>query len=103
MRKEGKMSKQIKGSLDQVVEAIKLSIKKAAEEHPLSAGFDDEQWQHYSPYLRTALEQFVVEEGSHYFNAPDDDKSSMFCRCGKYITNPIHKQYTLTKGGSNGS
>ena len=26
----------------------------------------------------------------HYFNAPDEDKSSRFCRCGKYLTDDIH-------------
>jgi hypothetical protein len=89
------MSKTIKADLDQVVEVID-DLKDSI--------FD---WDEYGirrideKFLRTALEQFVVEEESHYFNAPDDDKSSMFCRCGKYITNPIHKQYTPTKGGSN--
>lgn len=26
----------------------------------------------------------------HYFNAPDEDKGSRFCRCGKYLTDDIH-------------
>lgn len=26
----------------------------------------------------------------HYFNAPDEDKSSRFCKCGKYLTDEIH-------------
>ena len=26
----------------------------------------------------------------HIFNAPDEDKSSRFCRCGKYLTDAVH-------------
>lgn len=26
----------------------------------------------------------------HYFNAPDEDKSSRFCRCGKCLTDDVH-------------
>ena len=26
----------------------------------------------------------------HYFNAPDEDKSSRFCICGKYLTDDVH-------------
>lgn len=26
----------------------------------------------------------------HYFNAPDEDKGSRFCRCGKYLTDDVH-------------
>lgn len=26
----------------------------------------------------------------HIFNAPDEDKSSRFCRCGKYLTDDVH-------------
>lgn len=26
----------------------------------------------------------------HYFNAPDEDKGSRFCRCGKYLTDGVH-------------
>ena len=29
----------------------------------------------------------------HIFNAPDEDKSSYFCRCGAYLTDNIHKRY----------
>jgi len=30
------------------------------------------------------------ESSPHYFNAPEDDKSSRYCRCGKYLTDSIH-------------
>lgn len=26
----------------------------------------------------------------HVFNAPEDNKGSRFCRCGKYLTDNIH-------------
>ncbi len=26
----------------------------------------------------------------HLFDAPDDDKSSKFCKCGAYLTDEIH-------------
>jgi hypothetical protein len=26
----------------------------------------------------------------HYFDAPDEDKSSRFCKCGKYLTDDVH-------------
>ena len=26
----------------------------------------------------------------HYFNAPDENKSSHFCKCGKFISDKIH-------------
>lgn len=29
----------------------------------------------------------------HYFNAPDDDKGSRFCKCGKYLTDEIHHRF----------
>lgn len=29
-------------------------------------------------------------QDQHYFNAPDEDKSSRFCRCGKYLTDKVH-------------
>jgi len=29
-------------------------------------------------------------EEQHIFNAPDDDKESRFCRCGEYLTHPVH-------------
>jgi hypothetical protein len=40
-----------------------IAIEKAAKDFTQQTeGGDDEQWQNYSPYLRTALEQFVVED-----------------------------------------
>lgn len=32
----------------------------------------------------------VSDSLPHYFNAPDEDKGSRFCRCGKYLTDDIH-------------
>lgn len=32
----------------------------------------------------------------HYFDAPEDDKSSRFCKCGKYLTDNIHIRYNET-------
>ena len=26
----------------------------------------------------------------HYFNAPEEDKGSRFCQCGKYLTDEVH-------------
>lgn len=30
------------------------------------------------------------EGKKHYFNAPDEDKSSRVCRCGEYLTSKVH-------------
>ena len=31
-----------------------------------------------------------MKKEKHYFNAPDEDKKSRFCRCGKYLTDNVH-------------
>ena len=36
----------------------------------------------------------VHDTYKHYFNAPDDDKSSRICRCGRYLTDDIHHRPT---------
>lgn len=39
-----------------------------------------------------AMKQAVNEaiQEPHYFSAPDEDKDSRFCRCGKYLTDDVH-------------
>jgi len=34
-----------------------------------------------------------MKAAKHYFNAPDEDKKSRFCRCGEYLTSDIHERY----------
>ena len=34
----------------------------------------------------------IVPKSTHYFHAPDDDKGSRFCICGKYLTDEVHKR-----------
>ena len=29
---------------------------------------------------------------THYFSAPDNDKYSVYCKCGKYLTDPVHNR-----------
>jgi len=33
----------------------------------------------------------------HYFNAPDENKNSRFCKCGKYLTDKIHVRASESK------
>jgi len=36
----------------------------------------------------------MSEASTHYFSAPDDDKSSRWCQhCGEYLTHPNHVQH----------
>lgn len=38
-----------------------------------------------------AIEKLMT---THHFNAPDNEKNSVWCRCGRYLTDPVHnRQY----------
>jgi len=36
------------------------------------------------------MENKIERIVQHYFNAPDEDKHSRFCMCGKYLTDNCH-------------
>lgn len=39
-----------------------------------------------------------LENKKHYFNAPIEDKESVFCQCGKYLTNNVHFRVKIVEG-----
>ena len=41
-------------------------------------------------YFSAAIELSKIFGKTHFFNAPENDKKSMFCKCGKYLTDEVH-------------
>ena len=52
--------------------------------------FGNEHRRQYEAQQEALRLSAVSYQFPHYFNAPDEDKSSRFCRCGKYLTDDVH-------------
>jgi hypothetical protein len=58
--------------------------------------FDLKEWKYNQSieeainFFSAAIELDKMYKKVHFFSAAENDKNSMFCKCGKYLTDEIH-------------
>lgn len=66
---------------------MKRKIYLELEENGLFGNEHRRQYEAQQEVLRLSAGSYQLP---HTFNAPDEDKCSRFCKCGKYLTDEVH-------------